>query len=284
MVSNIKLWMSAGRVKHYIKGIVIFSVFFLDFTLLTTSNLFKVVGLFFGFGFIASVVYILNDLYDSHADRSDNFVKNRPYASGVVSKRYMIMLALIFGFMGITSLSFLMYSNPNSIWMVLLIVTYFTINLIYSRYNLKKNKVLGMVIVGLGFPIRFLLGFLLLDTTIPYLFPFMIFLLAILIISGKRHYRELNNAQENEWVGIFSFILYANIIGFLIFLNLLLSLYEVKLIVLLVWPLFVGIILRFKHLVRHKRGWLDLSLIFIFDYVIFILAFVAILLFIYSYS
>ena len=94
MDSKLKLWMNAGRVKHYLKGIVIFSVFFLDFSSISLSNILKVFILFLGFGFFTSVVYIINDLHDSDEDAIDNFVKTRPYASGLIARQTMVSLSI----------------------------------------------------------------------------------------------------------------------------------------------------------------------------------------------
>jgi 4-hydroxybenzoate polyprenyltransferase len=281
---NLKLWISAGRVKHYIKGIVIFSVFFLDFSSININNFFKIFILFLGFGFFTSVVYIINDLHDSDEDAIDNFVKTRPYASGLITRKFMISLSVFCFFLGFTLISLLGFFKSNIFLPSLLISFYMVINLAYSRFKLKRHKLLGMFLVGLGFPIRFILGFLLLRVEIPPMFPLMIFLLAILVISGKRHYRELNNASSNDWGSIFSSIMVINLIFYFIFLLSLIFLYEVDLLILLTWPIFLGLMLRFRRLVKFKKGFVDLSLIFIFDRLFFLQALILISIFLFFYS
>ena len=281
---NLKLWISAGRVKHYIKGIVIFSVFFLDFSSININNFFKIFILFLGFGFFTSVVYIINDLHDSDEDAIDNFVKARPYASGLIARKAMLSLSVFFFFLGIATISLLGFFKSNIFLPSLLISFYMVINLSYSRFKLKRHKLLGMFLVGLGFPIRFILGFLLLRVEIPPMFPLMIFLLAILVISGKRHYRELNNANSNDWGSIFSSIMVINLIFYFIFLLSLIFLYEVDPLILLTWPIFLGLMLRFRRLVKFKKGFVDLSLIFIFDRLFFLQALILIPIFLFSYT
>lgn len=284
MDSNLKLWINAGRLKHYLKGIVIFSVFFLDFSSISLSNILKVFILFLGFGFFTSVVYIINDLHDSDEDATDNFVKTRPYASGLIARKTMVSLSIFFFFLGVITISLLGFNNNNIILPLFLVSCYMTINLVYSKFKLKRYKLLGMFLVGLGFPIRFILGFLLLGVEIPLVFPFMIFLLAILVISGKRHYRELNNASSNDWGRIFSIVLAINLIIFSFILFNLIYLKEVNFLILLTWPIFLGLMLRFRRLVKFKKGFVDLSLIFIFDRVFFLLALILISIFLFFYS
>ena len=284
MDSKLKLWMNAGRVKHYLKGIVIFSVFFLDFSSISLSNILKVFILFLGFGFFTSVVYIINDLHDSDEDAIDNFVKTRPYASGLIARQTMVSLSIFFFILGVITISLLGFKNNNIILLFFLVSCYMTINLAYSKFKLKRYKLLGMFLVGLGFPIRFILGFVLLGVEIPLVFPLMIFLLAILVISGKRHYRELNNASSNDWGRIFSIVLAINLIIFSFILFNLIYLKEVNFLILLTWPIFLGLMLRFRRLVKFKKGFVDLSLIFIFDRVFFLLAFILISIFLFFYS
>lgn len=284
MDSKLKLWMNAGRVKHYLKGIVIFSVFFLDFSSISLSNILKVFILFLGFGFFTSVVYIINDLHDSDEDAIDNFVKTRPYASGLIARHTMVSLSIFFLILGVITISLLGFKNNNIILLFFLVSCYMTINLAYSKFKLKRYKLLGMFLVGLGFPIRFILGFVLLGVEIPLVFPLMIFLLAILVISGKRHYRELNNASSNDWGRIFSIVLAINLIIFSFILFNLIYLKEVNFLILLTWPIFLGLMLRFRRLVKFKKGFVDLSLIFIFDRVFFLLALILISIFLFFYS
>ncbi|MCX6131547.1 MAG: UbiA family prenyltransferase, partial [Proteobacteria bacterium] len=47
------------------------------------------------FTFIASSVYIINDYFDSGEDRLDPIRKNRPLASGLVSKSLIKLLLLL---------------------------------------------------------------------------------------------------------------------------------------------------------------------------------------------
>ncbi len=280
---DLKLWIRAARVKHYLKGIVIFSVFFLDFSSINLNNIIKTIILFLGFGFFTSVVYIINDLHDSEEDSIDNFVKTRPYASGLIERKAMVFLSVFCFFLGFTLISLLGFFKSNIFLPSLLISFYMVINLAYSRFKLKRHKLLGMFLVGLGFPIRFILGFLLLRVEIPPMFPLMIFLLAILVISGKRHYRELNNASSNDWDSIFSSIMVINLIFYFIFLLSLIFLYEVNPLILLTWPIFLGLMLRFRRLVKFKKGFVDLSLIFIFDRLFFLQALILIPIFLFSY-
>lgn len=89
------------RPKHWIKNIIIFiPVFFSGriFVLLFTGggrSLSETLIGFVSFSFMASAVYVFNDMRDVEKDRKHPIKKNRPIASGKVTKRAALLLLAV---------------------------------------------------------------------------------------------------------------------------------------------------------------------------------------------
>jgi 4-hydroxybenzoate polyprenyltransferase len=105
------------------------------------------------FFFIATAVYVYNDIVDTEADRHNSFKSNRPLVSGQVSKANALKLFYISSIIGL-SISFL-----NNLPSFLLSLLFFTLFFIYSypRIHLKKRFLVketvissGILIIGLS--------------------------------------------------------------------------------------------------------------------------------------
>ncbi|MBQ9631234.1 MAG: UbiA family prenyltransferase, partial [Treponema sp.] len=82
-MKKIVTYLKLIRVKHYIKNCLIFiPVFFAN--ALTRSNVKATLFGFFAFSFMASTIYIINDIKDVNNDRLHPTKKNRPIASGEI--------------------------------------------------------------------------------------------------------------------------------------------------------------------------------------------------------
>lgn len=104
-----------------------------------------------GFSFIASAIYIVNDLADQEADRSHPRKRNRPLASGAVTtEAAMALLALL----AVAGAAISYWSSPT----VLAIVSgYAILNLAYS-YRLKHVVILDVFVIATGFMLRIIAG------------------------------------------------------------------------------------------------------------------------------
>jgi len=94
--------------------------------------------LLFSMFFIASSVYIYNDIQDAEMDRENVIKKNRPIASGNIRSETAQILVYMFGFIGL-GLAWMV--NVNSFVMIF---TYFVLFYAYSHPITKlKNRFLG---------------------------------------------------------------------------------------------------------------------------------------------
>ncbi|GAB4237988.1 MAG: decaprenyl-phosphate phosphoribosyltransferase [Ekhidna sp.] len=134
---------------------------------------------FFSFSFIASGVYILNDIRDIENDKLHPVKKHRPFASGrvgVSTGMVMLVVLVVLGF------SIAYQLDMNFLWLIIL---YMIINAGYS-FGLKSISVLDMLLVSSGFIIRIYMGGAVTGVPISQWLIMMIFLLSLFLVLGKR--------------------------------------------------------------------------------------------------
>ena len=156
--------------------------------------LLKSVFAFFIFSMVASSIYIINDYSDIESDRIHPEKKNRPLASGGISKR---TARLILGIL-LVSLLALIYLARNflgqNIWKFSTIIGfYFVMNLAYT-YKLKHVAIVDIMIISIGFVLRILAGGYATGILISQWAILLTFVLALVLAIGKRR-GELINAQ-----------------------------------------------------------------------------------------
>lgn len=155
MTQKIKSWMKLIRIKHWVKNVIVFFPLFFGKALDITTIL-RGVSAFIAFSFLASSIYIVNDIVDVEKDKRHPIKCKRPIAVGVISVRqgmagHFILLILgccIFIFMGRT-----VYFLPA----LLLYIGYYIINLFYTLKG-KNIPLMDIVILASGFLIRLFFG------------------------------------------------------------------------------------------------------------------------------
>lgn len=107
---------------------------------------------FVSFCCISSAVYIINDIRDIQKDRNHPRKKDRPIASGRISKgtAYICFGICLFA---ATAVSFLYLKLLYYSYLLL----YFVLNIAYS-YRLKNYPIIDVVILASGFVLRILYG------------------------------------------------------------------------------------------------------------------------------
>lgn len=152
----IKEWIVLLRVKHYIKNFLIFlpllfSKQFFD----NDERLLHVAVAFLAFSFVASAIYLFNDIQDCEKDRSHPTKKERPIASGKIS------LPAAWGALGIILVSGMALgtwvSSVTSWAALIILLLYVLLNVLYS-IKLKHIPVLEIGILASGFMMRVMLG------------------------------------------------------------------------------------------------------------------------------
>ena len=139
------------RVRQWVKNVFVLPAPLFGASLDELSSYLLVGATFFAFCFLASGVYILNDVIDRDADRNHPLKRDRPIAAGVVSPRAAVLFGLILLAAGFaTALSV----NQS---VALLAAFYLTNNLIYNAI-LKHKLVADVLSISLGFLCRVLAG------------------------------------------------------------------------------------------------------------------------------
>ena len=168
------------RYKSYLKNLIIFLPLFLNYTSWSVTNYSKLILPLIFFSFLASSIYIINDLIDLETDKKHKFKKFRPIPSGLVKLKTAIYIS--FGLAIISLLFFFKYSDFR---VFIFVVAYFIINIFYSIF-IKKIKYLDILFVTSGFFIRICIGSIIANLTISNFFISQIILFSLFILICKR--------------------------------------------------------------------------------------------------
>lgn len=183
------------RPHHYVKNLLvlaplIFSGRMFDLTLLTRAG----VG-FVSFSLLASTIYIINDYCDIEADRQHPTKKQRPLASGRVSKTQAIALML-----GLLVLAFgVLWWLPNPWSATMVMLAYLVINLAYS-FGFKHVPIIDVAIIAGGFLLRVLHGGAVCDIYVSTWLYLTVLAFSFYLALGKRRGELAQNGTKSRKV------------------------------------------------------------------------------------
>jgi 4-hydroxybenzoate polyprenyltransferase len=258
-----KVWLSAIRVRQWNKQALIILPFIALGNEVQVLDLGRLVVIAIAFSFVASSIYIFNDLQDLTADKLDVVKSKRPFAAGVISTKkgkYFGVLLLVTGFLAMFEVV-----GQNRPEVVALFSIYFLSNLLYSRLNLKKIRIIGIMIVGMGFSIRFSIGTFVLDLKFSTWAFVLILQLTMFMLSGKRFQTALRNpsahtqeAGQQFWLlsmVIFAAFFAATYSGFITDPEVV-AVWGKEALIVSTLPLGLGLV-RFVELVNHPEKYLE---------------------------
>ena len=207
------------RVKHYIKNILVFvPLIFLGREINLNAVVNSIIG-FIAFCLICSCIYIVNDARDVEKDRLHPTKCNRPMASGAISVKAGIIIAILCClFSGFFVLYLFFYRDVKSVsifWLAL----YFILNLTYS-FGLKNIPIVDIIILMSGFLIRILFGATIANTFVSTWLYLTVMSGAFYFALGKRRNEIVKTAvaggaQEkclqhilmDSWINLCMFLL-----------------------------------------------------------------------------
>jgi len=131
------------------------------------------------FSLLASGVYIINDFFDREGDRAHPLKRRRPLAAGDISPRVAGILAAGLLLL-VTALTSVFFPATG-----LLLLAYFLLNLLYSRY-LKAIPVVDVVTVAGFYLFRIIYGGLIIAVPVSAWLILCTLFLAMLIVGSKR--------------------------------------------------------------------------------------------------
>lgn len=168
------------RVRSWIKNVFVFVPLIFAKQLFRIDELISVIIGFIIFSLTSSVVYIINDIYDYECDSFHPLKKNRPIASGKISKSLALSIVLVL----LLIVSFLIIQNLNTTF-ALIIGFYIVLNLLYSSI-LKKMIIVDIFCISLGFMLRVVGGAVLINVVISSWVILATLFLSLFLASMKR--------------------------------------------------------------------------------------------------
>ncbi len=165
------------RIRQWYKALIVFSGPLFSTMLFSAFD--KLILSFFAFGFIASSIYVINDLKDAKKDMLHPKKKFRPIASEKISRANAKLFA---GFLFLISVILASLVNTS---VLLLVLSYFILMILYTYY-LKKRSVIDTFIIATGFLIRAFAGCFAIGIEITPWFYLVIFSFAVYLAFCKR--------------------------------------------------------------------------------------------------
>jgi 4-hydroxybenzoate polyprenyltransferase len=258
-----KIWIDQLRIRQWNKQVLIILPFIALGDDIKVLDIGRLLVISIAFSFVASSIYIFNDLQDLDSDKLDTTKSKRPIAAGVISEKKGMAVGLLLLLTGFLAMILTIGKNWQQV--LILFCIYLFSNLLYSRFNLKRIRIVGLTIVGLGFAIRFSIGTFVLDLTFSIWAFVLILQLSMFMLSGKRYQTALRDSSLYIHVSGLQFWLLSMVI-FAAFFAATYSGFITDPEVIDVWgkealiistlPLGLGLV-RFVELVNHPEKYLE---------------------------
>ena len=180
MITILKNYFRLFRVKHYIKNTIIFVPLFFSGDLFNLQKLSVLLIAFFAFCFMASAIYIFNDICDLENDKFHPTRKIRPLATGDIKIR-QATYAIVFSILISVILSFYL-GNKTAACILFL---YFFLHILYSK-TLKNVPIIDIVTLASFFMLRLFYGGLISDIEISQWLYLVVMSGSFYLVLGKR--------------------------------------------------------------------------------------------------
>jgi len=172
------------RAKQWAKNGFIFTPLIFSGMLYNSQDMIRVILTFGIFCILSSSVYIINDIRDLAADKLHPKKRNRPLAAGLIKKREaaFISIALL-----LISFTCGYYMSKKLLFVMLL---YLILHILYN-FILKKEVILDVISIALGFEIRVWAGSVVINILPSVWLQLCIFLLSLFLGFIKRRHEKL---------------------------------------------------------------------------------------------
>ena len=193
-----KQYLKLIRPFHWVKNLLIFVPLFFGGQLFNGTKFFLSVLGCSAFSFIASSVYIINDIQDADKDRKHPKKRFRPIASGKISKQHACIFLVMLLVVSFLIMIYLTKVNHNSWASFGFPIAYLIMNIAYSN-GLKNIPLVDVVIIAIGFVIRLLYGGVLVNITISDSLLLTVISASMFLGFGKRR-NELKKGTSTRKV------------------------------------------------------------------------------------
>lgn len=184
------------RMKHWLKNGLIFLPLFFGGELFNKKNFLSICLGFLAFSFMASVIYIINDINDIENDRKHPLKCKRPIASGEITKYQASIIAIG---LSIVAIILNLIISGNNWWCITLLVIYLFSNILYSN-GLKNIPIIDVLILVIGYVIRIYYGAELIHIEVSNWLFLTVLFMAFFLGLGKRRNELLRVGTDNRKV------------------------------------------------------------------------------------
>lgn len=175
----LKIVLKEIRIKQYTKNFLVFAAPVFAGMLFEKGVFIYIFMTFLSFSFMASAVYILNDIMDQEKDRKHPVKRYRPIAAGLIS---LPLAWLMFLLLLTVSIGIAVFIKPALVW---LLIIYLFMNICYS-IKFKYVVIIDVMIIATGFVMRAYASVLALDLVASEWFTLCIFMLSMFLALAKR--------------------------------------------------------------------------------------------------
>lgn len=186
-----KKYIKLLRVKHWIKNGLILLPMICSYSF-SKENIIMTLLAFLAFSFMASFVYIMNDIRDVEKDRKHPRKMHRPIASGKISIPRATFIAVVILILSI-SLNFLATKSLFNVALGILLL-YLANNICYS-FGMKNIPILDVVLLTAGFIFRIYYGAAIVGVPVSSWLFLTVLTASLYLGLGKRR-KEFNNSEE----------------------------------------------------------------------------------------
>ena len=188
--SRLPAWLRAMRPRQWVKNVLVLAPVFPAGEQVGLDTLTGVGVAFVLFCLVSSSIYLVNDAKDVEADRAHPRKRFRPIASGELSARTAVVLAIV---LAVLALGFGTFWQPM---LGVVLGVYFAIQLAYC-FGIKHEPVLELACVASGFLLRMLAGGTAGDIPLSGWFLLTTAFGSLFMAAGKRY----GEARRGELTG-----------------------------------------------------------------------------------
>lgn len=179
------------RVPQWIKNFFVFVPLLFSLHLFDKDYFLLSLKAFIVFSLASSFVYVVNDIIDIEADRAHPKKKNRPLASGKISKTAAIILSVVLLIVVLSAYFFFNFQFVSFLYSFLIL------NILYSFY-LKNIVILDIFSIAAGFSIRVLAGAAVIDVPVSSWLILTTMFISLFLGVMKRHSELVQVADNNK--------------------------------------------------------------------------------------
>jgi decaprenyl-phosphate phosphoribosyltransferase len=192
-MQKLRSYLRLIRIPQWSKNLFIFLPAFFALKLLQADIIYNLVLTFIGFSLLASAVYVFNDMLDIESDKIHPTKRNRPLASGKVTKNEGIVLIILLLFIAAA-----IFAVLGNITVIIIAAVYLIQNILYT-VKLKHVSLLDVMLIATGFVLRILIGGAATDTKLSHWIILMTLVLALFLALAKRRddvFNYVNTGQK----------------------------------------------------------------------------------------